>query len=349
MNPGPLSHAPYAPVFCTRCGTAAHPGASFCMACGAQLGPNLYRFAFFGQTRTYYAIWLKTIALTIVTLGIYNFWGRVELRRYLYNQTEFLGDRFVFHGTGTELLVGWLKAFGVLAVLFALLLGSQKILPPELAFLGVLVFYGVLAIVVPLALFGTWGYRASRSSWRNLRFSFFGDLGQFYKEFFKAVGLVMITLGFGMPFFYTRIRSYLVNHSTYGTGRFTYWGNGGDLMGAFLGSMFLTLPTLWFSQLWFKARLEIYHWEHTAFEGARFRFPVRPLDYALFLLGMNLVALFTLGLALPWVQLKKARYVSERLMLEGHLSLDHIQKNAIAASATGEGFTSLLDLQGAGF
>jgi uncharacterized membrane protein YjgN (DUF898 family) len=349
MNPGQPTFAPYTPVFCTRCGRAALPGAFFCVGCGSQLGPNHYRFLFLARTRTYYAIWLKTIALTIVTLGIYNFWGRVELRRYLYNQTEFQGDRFVFHGTGAELLVGWLKAFGVLAVLTAILLGTQKWLPPNYAFLGILAFYGSIAMVIPLALFGTWGYRASRSSWRNLRFSFFGDLGQFYKEFLKAVGLVIVTLGFGMPFFQTRIRSYLVNHTTYGTGRFHYWGNGGDLMGAFLASMFLTLPTLWFSHLWFQARLEIYHWEHTAFEGARFRFPVRPLDYALFLLGMNLAAIFTLGLALPWVQLRKARYVSERLLLEGHLALDHIQKNAIATSATGEGFTSLLDLQGAGF
>jgi hypothetical protein len=53
---------------------------------------------------------LKTLLLSILTLGVYSFWGRTEVRKYVWSQSEFEGDRFAYHGTGGELLRGWLKA-----------------------------------------------------------------------------------------------------------------------------------------------------------------------------------------------------------------------------------------------
>ena len=69
-------------------------------------------FAFRGSGGELFKITIVNFLLTIVTLGIYYFWGRTRVRQYIYSQTEFEGDRFVYHGTGKELLIGWLKGMG---------------------------------------------------------------------------------------------------------------------------------------------------------------------------------------------------------------------------------------------
>ena len=60
---------------------------------------------------------MVNLLLTIVTLGIYRFWAKTRIRRYLWSQTEFLGDRFEYTGTGKELLIGFLIVFAFLIVM----------------------------------------------------------------------------------------------------------------------------------------------------------------------------------------------------------------------------------------
>src|SRR5262245_8067703 len=110
------------------------------------------RASFHGKGGSLFGIIIVNMLLTIATLGIYSFWGKVKVRRYLYNQTEFSGDRFAYHGTGKELFIGFLKAvlvfigFGVSMVLV-----SRFIHPIA----GMAFFYiGILA-VIPLALYGS--------------------------------------------------------------------------------------------------------------------------------------------------------------------------------------------------
>ncbi len=44
---------------------------------------------------------------------MYYCWAKTRVRRYLFSETAFEGDRFAYHGTGKELLLGFLKAFVV--------------------------------------------------------------------------------------------------------------------------------------------------------------------------------------------------------------------------------------------
>jgi uncharacterized membrane protein YjgN (DUF898 family) len=67
---------------------------------------------------------------------------------------------------------------------------------------------------------------------------------------------------------------------------------------------------------------------------------------ALFLLSLGnlLLLIFTLGLGWPWVLARNVRFAFTYLTLEGALDLDTIQQQAQAASPTGEGLDSILDL-----
>src|SRR5215510_8374244 len=68
------------------------------------------RLQFHGSAQTLFGIWIVNVFLTLLTLGVYYFWAKVRIREYLLSQTSFEGDRFAYHGTGTELLIGWIKA-----------------------------------------------------------------------------------------------------------------------------------------------------------------------------------------------------------------------------------------------
>ena len=69
-----------------------------------------------GEVFDLFGIYMVNLLLTIVTLGIYRFWAKTRIRRYLWSHTEFLGDRFEYTGTGKELLIGFLIVFTFLAV-----------------------------------------------------------------------------------------------------------------------------------------------------------------------------------------------------------------------------------------
>jgi uncharacterized membrane protein YjgN (DUF898 family) len=47
-----------------------------------------YRFDFIGRTGEYFRIWVVSLFLSVVTLGIYSAWGKVRKKRYLYSHTE---------------------------------------------------------------------------------------------------------------------------------------------------------------------------------------------------------------------------------------------------------------------
>ena len=77
-------------------------------------GPNVHRLSFHGSGGSLFGIQIVNLFLTLVTLGIYSFWGRVKVRKYMMSQSDFEGDRFAYHGTGKELLIGWLKAIVII-------------------------------------------------------------------------------------------------------------------------------------------------------------------------------------------------------------------------------------------
>ena len=130
-------------------------------------------FEFDGSWREYAPIAFTNLLLTIVTLGIYRFWGTTRTRRYLWSRTSFLGDRLEWAGTGMELFKGALMALlllilpGSLVNFLAreLMLGGHPALGGLLSFALALSFY----VLIGTAMFRALRYRLSRSYWRGIR------------------------------------------------------------------------------------------------------------------------------------------------------------------------------------
>jgi uncharacterized membrane protein YjgN (DUF898 family) len=115
---------------------------------------SIYPIHFHGRGGSLFGIQIVNLFLSLITLGVYSFWGRVKVRSYLASQTEFAGDRFAYHGTGKELFVGWLKAlvlFGIplfVLVLLQIIVGVES----ELFNLLQVLIYVVVAIFMPVAM-----------------------------------------------------------------------------------------------------------------------------------------------------------------------------------------------------
>ena len=319
----------------------APPPASSTSGAADPVGPR--RLTFHGSGGTLFGIYVVNILLTIATFGVYRFWGRVKIRRFLLSQTGFEGDRFAYHGTGKELLLGFVKALLFVGLpitalsAVARLSGDKTIHIATQAFTSLLVF-----LFIPIAMIGARRYRLSRTSWRGIRFSFRGQVWAFVKVFVVASILSTLTLTLYYPFFQTRQRGFLVSHSYFGRRPFRFDGRGRDLFGAYVVALLLLVPTLGIYLFWFNARKTRYFWEHTYFETARFRSTMtggRLMGQTLANWGLLIV---TLGLAWPWVLVRRARFEFAYLTIDGPLDLTGIIQEPQLATATGDALSSLL-------
>jgi uncharacterized membrane protein YjgN (DUF898 family) len=301
------------------------------------------RLSFHGSGGTLFGIYVVNILLTIATFGMYRFWGKVRIRRFMLSQTSFEGDRFAYHGTGKELLLGFVKALLFVGLpitalsAVARLSGDKTIYVATQAFTSLLVF-----IFIPIAMVGARRYRLSRTSWRGIRFSFRGKAWAFVRIFIVASLLSTVTLTLYYPFFQARQQAFMVSNSYFGRRQFRFDGRGRDLLGAYVVALLLLVPTLGIYLFWFHARKTRYFWEHTYFETARFRSTMTGGG----LLTQNVVnwllLIVTLGLAWPWVLVRRTRFEFAYLTVEGPLDLAGMVQEPQLPTATGDALSSLL-------
>jgi uncharacterized membrane protein YjgN (DUF898 family) len=303
------------------------------------------RLRFHGSGGALFGIHAVNVLLTLVTLGVYYFWGKTRVRRYLFGQTEFEGDRFAYHGTARELGLGFVKAFLVFIVPILLLTWVQGVLDGDsplkgLAAFGVSILY---LVFIPVAMVGARRYRLSRTSWRGIRFAFHGRAGEFIRIFLRDTLLLGVTFGLYYPWFATHRQAFMTSHSSFGTARFGFDARARDLLWGYLAALLLTLPTLGLSWFWFLARRRRFFWNHTSLEGARFRCRVGGGAILGLWLVNALLLVLTVGIAWPWVRVRNIRFTLRYLALEGALDLERIRQEAQAATATGEGLAGFLD------
>lgn len=311
-------------------------------------GPSsatLRRPTFHGTGGTLLGIHVVNMLLTLVTVGFYYFWAKTKVRRYLSGQTEIEGDRFAYHGTARELLLGTLKAVLVFGVPILLLNFIRDVVDvPVLVKVAAGVISGALFFVFfPIAMVGARRYRLSRTSWRGIRFSFRGEVRELIKIFILGSFLTGVTLGFYYPFFLAARQAFMVSHSYFGSERFAWGGRGRDLFRPWVMAALLTLPTLGLCWFWYAAFERRYFWNHTQLGTARFSCNMTG-GALLGLWAVNaLLLVCTLGLAWPWVRVRNIHFAFRYLALVGPLDLARIQQQAQQVGTIGEGLSGFFD------
>ncbi len=255
--------------------------------------PNVQqRIRYDGSGRRLFGLVHTNALLLGPTLGIHYFWGKARVRAFHYNATEMSGERFVYHGTGGELLRGAILGGAVLmalslaypaifnlAVPLALGIGYSSInmaaTPGILASVAIalagLLYSLLLLVLVAIAVNGARHYRLSRSSWHGVRFVFIGRWQSYVALTLRSALLDLVTLGFYIPVHQNRERAFLVNNARFGAQKFQYNADARPLFWAYVKALLLTVPTLGLSWVWYAAFRRRYFWGNTSINGARFR------------------------------------------------------------------------------
>ena len=340
---------------------------------------TVFQFNFHGNGSELFGIFLRNVFFIILTLGVFVFWGKVETRKYLWGQSSLKDDRFCYHGTGMELLFGWLKAFVVFGGWFVLLSSVYVIFEEPIADLLVNIpLYVGLWILIPIAQFGAIRYRFSRTSWRGIRFSFRGRFWPFLKLSLRGLFFTGLTLGFYFPEYHRQVRSFTADNMYFGSVKLGFDGQEGiKLWRLHRNALLISLASApaigiwlvygpweyravgiigflaiclsawvisWWSWVQYLAERRRYYWKHTFLGKARFKSMIT--DKSLFLLyaGNFILTVVTLGIARPWVRVRSIQYDLQHLRLEGDIDFNQVVQEAQKPSATGDELGGLLEL-----
>lgn len=142
---------------------------------------------------------LKNGLLNIVTLTLYRFWGRTEVRRRIWNGVHLNGEPFEYTGRGLELFLGFVFASLVVGLPFLLIVFGAQLLGPVVAALVILPLYLGLFVLLGFARFRAFRYLASRTVWRGIRFQLVGSAAAYGWKFLGYILLSGITLGWFGP------------------------------------------------------------------------------------------------------------------------------------------------------
>lgn len=211
-----------------------------------------------GQTGELFVIFLVNLALTILTLGIYRFWGKTRIRQYVWSHTSLLGERLEYTGRGIELFLGFLFALvlfygpiiGVYAWLFSISPKPGETPTSEdlqaILLLNLLLFVIIIgaALLYYVALFAAYRYRASRTSWYGIKG---GMEGSAWTYGFLGLGLGMLN---GLSLLWTKpwadsvVFNYRLSRTWFGNKRFNCSLDSSGLWGPFAAAWGATVVAI---------------------------------------------------------------------------------------------------------
>lgn len=152
-----------------------------------------------GQLKSFFWLSVRNGLLNLVTLTLYRFWGKTEVRRRLWRTTYLNDEPFEYTGRGVELFLGFLLALAVIGLPFLILVFGAQFLGPALAPVVILPLYFLLIFLMGFGRFTAFRYLSTRSSWRGVRFHMRGSPVQFGLTWLGYVLLSAVTLGWFWP------------------------------------------------------------------------------------------------------------------------------------------------------
>lgn len=183
-----------------------------------------------------FPIALINALLNILTLSLYRFWGKTRVRNYLWGNTQLMGDRLEYTGTGGELFKGFLF------VLFAIFLplGILNIViefnfspdDPVSFFYNGLLIVGVW-FLIGVAVYRARRYRLSRTRWRGVRAAQTGSAAAYGGKYFGFILLCIVSLGWAYPLMRVQLMHQMMNNTWFGDRRFEFSGSARPLYGRF--------------------------------------------------------------------------------------------------------------------
>ncbi|NIZ03598.1 DUF898 family protein [Thalassospira lucentensis] len=136
---------------------------------------------------------------TILTFGIFRFWAKTRMRRYIWSNTIIDGDALEYTGRGLELFLGFVIVTIILVPVILVINFAATMLPPELMVIPVIAIYVALGFLVFVAVYRAVRYRHSRTFWRGIRARLGGSAFKYALIGFGTTIVTVLSLGILAP------------------------------------------------------------------------------------------------------------------------------------------------------
>ena len=294
-------------------------------------------------TGALFGLFYMNLLLTVVTLGVYRFWAKTRLRRFIWRHVTIGGQGFEYTGTGKELLIGFLKALLVLFLPLFLIGALQLIVGPVWAgWIHIVQVVGVSLLYV-IGAYAARRYRMSRTTWGGIRFRQTGSPWRYVLIYIKGGLLSALTLGLYSPWLRMRLTAYETINLHYGDLGFRFTGTGRDLFKRWLVAWLLAVPTLLLSFLWYRALEYRYVAAHTRLAGLQFAMTLRGRDlFGFYVVNLLIIAL-SLGILFPLVVRRRIGFWCRWLSLDGTIDLAAVHQ-VERGPRSGEGLANFFDM-----
>lgn len=172
--------------------------------------------------RTFLGLSLKNGLLNLVTLTLYRFWGKTEVRRRLWSSIHINGEPLEYAGRGVELFLGFMLTLAAIGLPFLILVFAVQFLPPAIAGLSFILLYLFMGYLIGFGRFSAFRYLASRTIWRGVRFQMQGSGNSYAWAFLGYLALSILTGGWFWPAAQRRLSGRLWASLRFGDKAFRY-------------------------------------------------------------------------------------------------------------------------------
>lgn len=203
----------------------------------AELATSPLKTEFVGRKSPFFWLAAKTSLLTVFTVGIYRFWMKTRLRRYIWSAIRPGGHPLEYVGTPTEKLLGFLIAVAFLAfyigiVNLILMFLSFSLLHNNFVAYA-LSFIGIIPIVF-YASYRARRYVLARTRWRSIRFGLSPGAWGYAWRALVHWAVTILSVGLLWPRMTFWLEKYRTDRTWFGNTRFEQGGRWTMLMKPFL-------------------------------------------------------------------------------------------------------------------
>lgn len=307
------------------------------MPIGKQPEDKSIPFVYDGEAGKIFYIWFVTILLSSITLGIYKFWGKTRMRKYLARTIAIEGERFEYTGTGGELFKGFLIALPIL-------IGLTVAFATEIIAVVLLALFAFFLLLFA-AQYGAMRYLLSRTHWRGIRGQLEGSRWTFVWLCVYRTFLDIITLGILVPKSDQVIWKYMVDNASFGSQKMKFDINMQGLMTLHIVTLLLTPFTFGIARIWYMAEAHNRRFNGLKIGAIGFSSRYTGGGYCMLMLTNALLLIVTLGIGAPLIIHRNMKYFCDNKAVVSNIETTGILQATGNMERYGEGLEDVLDAE----
>ena len=337
---------------------------------------------FTGSGWELFKLYIGNYLLSILTLGVYSFWAKAAVRRYLWGNIELFDETLEYTGTGGELFRGFLLALLLGGILLAVLYASSLLVP----IFGAVLLSVILIPVKHFASYQALRYRLTRTRWCGIRGNMSGSSIAYAMRGSGYTLLSLLTLFLCVPLETARLTSRRLNAAFFGSRWASFSGTSRPLFVRWVWSYILLIllaavgiialfalrdkglgtihdaplhagQSVFFllllvggglfgiSSVIYRAAVVRWMFAHLTFGAMRFDAKAYTAWGLLRLRVVNgILLLLTLGLAYPWTEIRSLRFFLSAVRYTGDPDIRGLLQDTLPANVRSEGLLDALDV-----